>query len=77
MATIRKRKTKDGELRYQVQVRMRGYRPESASFERLTDARKWEQNATGKSWPSPTNKTPLMTSMRLYDENEGRGPGVA
>lgn len=43
MATIRKRRTKDGELRYQVQVRMRGYRPESASFERLTDARKWEQ----------------------------------
>ena len=43
MATIRKRRTKDGDLRYQVQVRMRGYRPESASFERLTDARKWEQ----------------------------------
>lgn len=43
MATIQKRQTKDG-TRYRVQVRLRGHRPVSASFERRTDATKWEQD---------------------------------
>ncbi|MDP2828737.1 MAG: site-specific integrase [Sulfuricellaceae bacterium] len=40
MATIRKRESPGGTV-YQVQIRMRGFSPESASFERLTDARAW------------------------------------
>jgi integrase len=43
MATIQKRQTKDG-TRYRVQVRLRGHPPVSASFERRTDANKWEQD---------------------------------
>ncbi len=41
MATIEKRVTDDGQTRYRVKVRMRGYPPQSATFERKTDARRW------------------------------------
>ncbi len=41
MATIRKRTDKNGTVSYHVQIRLKGSPPESASFERLTDARKW------------------------------------
>lgn len=43
MATIQKRITKDGDVSYRVQVRLRGYPASTATFERLTDARKWGQ----------------------------------
>ncbi|NLI46349.1 MAG: tyrosine-type recombinase/integrase [Acidobacteria bacterium] len=41
MATIRKRASADGTITYQVQIRRKGHPPESCSFARLTDARKW------------------------------------
>lgn len=41
MATIRERKTADGKIRYHVQVRLKGYPTQTASFARKTDARKW------------------------------------
>ena len=41
MATIQKRISKDGATSYRVQIRLKGFPPESASFERLTDAREW------------------------------------
>lgn len=40
MAAIQKRETSNG-TSYRVQVRMKGYAPETATFERLTDARAW------------------------------------
>jgi integrase len=40
MATIEKRTTGNGTA-YRVKVRLRGFPPETASFERLTDARAW------------------------------------
>ena len=43
MANIEKRKTKDGQTTYRVKVRLKGYPAQSATFERLTDARKWAQ----------------------------------
>ena len=43
MATIVPRTTKGGNTRYRVQVRLRGHRPQSNTFDRLTDARKWAQ----------------------------------
>lgn len=43
MATIEKRKGKDGEISFRVKVRMKGYPIQTATFKRLTDARKWEQ----------------------------------
>ncbi len=41
MATIEKRTTGDGQVTYRVKIRIKGSAPESASFERLTDARAW------------------------------------
>ena len=41
MANIRKRADREGRVSFQVQVRLKGYPPQVASFERLTDARKW------------------------------------
>ena len=41
MATIQKRISKDGATSYRVQIRLKGFPPESASFERLTDAKEW------------------------------------
>lgn len=43
MATIEKRVGVDGSINYRVRVRLRGFRPQTASFKRLTDAKKWVQ----------------------------------
>ncbi len=43
MASIQKRTATDGGVSYRVQVRLKGHPTETASFDRLTDARKWSQ----------------------------------
>jgi len=43
MATIRARERQDGGTVYQVQVRLRGYPTQTASFARKTDAKDWAQ----------------------------------
>jgi integrase len=41
MAGIEKRANDDGSTSYRVKIRLKGYAPESATFDRLTDAREW------------------------------------
>jgi len=41
MASIQARKSANGEVSYRVQVRLRGYPIQTATFDRKTDARKW------------------------------------
>ena len=41
MASIENRTTADGKTTYRVKVRLKGKPTESASFERMTDAKKW------------------------------------
>jgi len=43
MPSIRKRTNKDGSLSYRVDVRLKGFPPQRATFTRLTDAKKWGQ----------------------------------
>lgn len=43
MASIQERKDKDGKVRFRVQVRVRGYPCQRATFERKTDAKLWAQ----------------------------------
>jgi len=43
MASIEKRMTQ-GTISYRVKIRLKGYPSQTATFERLTDAKKWAQN---------------------------------
>ena len=43
MATIEKRTSKDNKITYRVKIRLKGHPTQTASFERLTDARIWVQ----------------------------------
>ncbi|MDH5553236.1 MAG: site-specific integrase [Nitrosomonas sp.] len=43
MANIEKRTSKDGKVTYRVKIRLKGFPSQSATFERLTDAKKWTQ----------------------------------
>ena len=44
MATIEERRSKDGKITYRVKIRLKGFPPQSASFSRKTDAKKWAQD---------------------------------
>ena len=44
MASIRKRTKKDGSTSYRVDIRLKGFPTQRATFRRLTDARKWVQD---------------------------------
>jgi hypothetical protein len=41
MATIEKRENAKREIRYRVRIRLRGEKPRTRTFERLTDAKAW------------------------------------
>lgn len=43
MASIEKRVTPNNDVTYRVKVRLKGYPTQSATFHRLTDAKKWAQ----------------------------------
>jgi integrase len=43
MASIEKRFTKDGKTTFRVKIRLKGFPAQHATFERLTDARRWVQ----------------------------------
>lgn len=43
MATIQKRINANGTTSYKVQIRLKGFSPETATFERKTDAKQWAQ----------------------------------
>ncbi len=43
MAGIQERKDRDGKVTYRVQVRIKGYPHQRATFERKTDAKRWAQ----------------------------------
>lgn len=44
MAVIEKRITNEGKTSYRVKIRMKGYPPQTATFDRVTDAKKWSQD---------------------------------
>jgi hypothetical protein len=43
MATISERRTEDGKVRYQVEIRLKGYPPQAATFCRKKEAKRWAQ----------------------------------
>lgn len=44
MASIEKRTTQSGKTTYRVKIRLKGYPTQTATFDRLTDAKKWIQH---------------------------------
>lgn len=43
MASIEKRENQNKEVSYRVKIRLKGFPAQTATFERLTDARRWAQ----------------------------------
>jgi len=41
MANIQERRDRDGKTRYRVQIRLKGYAAQTATFDRKTDAKEW------------------------------------
>jgi len=70
MATIRLRTNRQGEKLYHVQVRLKGSPQQTASFRRLTDARKWVAQIEsgmreGRQFPNTTAKR--LTAEDLFN----------
>ncbi len=72
MATIEKRVSKvDGSAQYRVRVRLRGFPPQTASFKRLTDAKKWVQQTEaaireGRHFKSVESRKHTLTMMVFF-----------
>ncbi len=69
MAAIQRRRNQEG-ANFRVQVRLRGHPPVSATFERLTDARRWAQQteaAIREGRYFPTNEAKRHTLGDLVD----------
>lgn len=75
MATIQERKSSDGKTRYRVIVRLKGCSPQSATFDRKTDAKKWAQDTEsairdGRHFKTVEAKKHTLTEMvDRYVEN--------
>ena len=44
MATFEKRHGRSGKTAFRVKINIKGHPPQTATFERLTDARRWAQS---------------------------------
>lgn len=74
MASIEKRKNSDGTIGYRARVRLRGFPLETATFERLTDARAWAAKIeadirAGRHFGISKRHT-LSELIRRYSESE-------
>lgn len=74
MATIEKRVDSTGCTTYRVKVRVKGYSPETASFQRRTDAKHWASNIEsamreGRHFNKPESKVrTLSESIERYQK---------
>ena len=66
MASIRERTNPNGQRVYHVQIRMKGVPPQTATFERLTDARRWASDTES-----------AIRSRRYFIPDESRDHTVA
>jgi integrase len=81
LATISKRTTKDGKVRFCAQVRLKGHSHETATFETKTEAKRWAQTTEvsireGRYFPQ--KKARSKTLEELLDQYIREGlPGLA
>ncbi|MBF0190709.1 MAG: site-specific integrase [Magnetococcales bacterium] len=81
MAYIQERQTQDGKIHYRVQVRLKGYPTETATFARKTDAKRWAQQLEtemreGRYFKTPTAKKKSLGELvdRYIEEILPRKP---
>lgn len=67
VASIEKRNDPTGAIRYRVKIRIQGYPHQSATFDRLTDARKWAQSTETALREERYSKTSEATRHTLGD----------
>ncbi len=70
MACIQQRKAKDGKVHYRVQVRLKGYPVQTATFSRKTDAKDWAkrvESAIKEGRHFPTTEARKHTFSELVD----------
>jgi integrase len=68
VAVIQERKGNDGKIKFRALVRLKGYPPQSATFERKTDAKKWAQDTEsairhGRYFPSQEARKHLFSEL--------------
>jgi len=68
MATIIRRTSKSGQLSFRVQVRRKGYATQTATFSKLSDAKKWAQVTEGavlegRYFPTPEAKRHTLSDL--------------
>ena len=71
MATVEKRKSSDGTVRYRVRVRIRGEKPRTRTFKRKTDADLWAskvESDLGHGAYVPTTADRRRTLAELIDK---------
>ena len=71
MAEITKRQTKNGEVRYKVVVRKKGAPSQTATFKRLTDAKRWErsvESAIDENRHFLSSEKKAITFSKMIDE---------
>lgn len=67
MASIEKRTTDSGETSYRVKIRLKGYPTQTATFKRLTDAKKWTQDTESAIREGRHFKTSVAKKHTLAD----------
>lgn len=78
MATIEKRTTSDGVTSYRVKVRKKGFPPETATFERASDAKDWaNKTETDMKAGRHFGQSKLHTFNDLADEYQPHAKDVA
>jgi integrase len=68
VAVIQERKDKSGKIKYRALVRLKGYPPQSATFGRRTDAKKWAQDTEsairhGRYFPSQESRKHTLADL--------------
>ncbi len=87
MATFNKHTANDGKVTHRVRIRMKGYPIQTASFERLTDARRWAQQTEaaireGRHFKTSEAKRHTLAelidrySVEILPHKKGRGAQV-
>jgi integrase len=67
MASIEKRESENGDTAYRVKIRLKGYPTQTATFQRLTDAKKWASTTESAIREGRHFKTAEAKKHTFYD----------